>query len=183
MKTLTNYLIIITVVFNIQCSAQNHTSDVWVIRKIKTNYVQRGVNDKYELPNELKGKRIQIQDSAIILAVIYKYYKGLALNDEFGDSIFFNKKIYFKRCEDDNLNIQYPGNEFLDCITNIIDTCNIGGTFLTLLGVKEDGINALVSISVKHSKSRCILFILKKNKEVVLYSENDSLLLFLSKEK
>lgn len=54
--------------------------------------------------------------------------------------------------------------------------------FLNLLKVKGNGVNAYLSPSGKHSKTKCILFILKENKEAVLFSENDFLLLFLTKK-
>ena len=79
------------------------------------------------------------------------------------------------------MSIQYPGNEFLRCTLDNEDTCLISETFLGLLNVKEDGVNAYLSMKGRHSNSRCVLFVLKEGKEVVLYNGNDFLLLFLTR--
>lgn len=171
---------IITVLCS-QCSAQKH-STVWKVEKVKTSYVQKGVNDGYELSLNLKGKLIQIEDSLLILTEIRKNYVGSALNDEFSDTIILEKSIFFKEQKDDEYTLQYPSDEFVECVQNSNDTCFAGEAFLNLLEVKSNGVNAYISSYGKHSKTRCILFILKENKKAVLYSENDFLLLFLTKK-
>lgn len=162
--------------------AQQH-STLWQIRKIKTNYIQRGVNDKFELPYQLKGKYIQIEDSLLKVAEVRKNILGSALSDEFSDTIILEKKIFFKRVKNNAYSLQYPGDEFTECVQNNKDTCTAGETFLNLLKVKNDGVNAYLSSSGKDSKTKCILFILENNNEAILFSENDFLILFLTKKK
>lgn len=165
-----------------QCTAQKH-STVWEVTSVKTNYVQKGISDEYELPLGLKGKHIQIQDSLLTIAEIKKKYVGSALSDEFSDTIILEKKIFFKRQKDDEYTLQYPSDEFVECVQNDSDTCFASEAFLNLLEVKGNGVNAYLSSSGKHSKTKCILFILKENEEAVLFSENDFLLLFLTKKQ
>lgn len=178
----TTVLIFIIAILCSQCSARKRSS-VWKVKNVKTNYVQKGINDEYELSLDLKGKGIGIQDSLLIITEIRKNYVGSALSDEFGDTINFEKKIFFKKRKDDKLSIQYPGNEFMECMLSGNDTCLIGESFLNFLEVKGNGVNAYLSSSGKHSKTKCILFIVKENKEMVLFSENDFLLLFLTKNR
>jgi hypothetical protein len=165
-----------------QCSAQKQ-STIWKVENVKTSYVQKGISDEYELPLHLKGKRIQIQDSLLTLTEVRKNYVGSALNDEFSDTIILEKRIFFKRQKDDEYTLQYPSDEFVECIRNNNDTCFASEAFLNLLEVKDNGVKAYLSSSGKHSKTKCILFILKENKEAVLFSENDFLLLFLTKKQ
>jgi hypothetical protein len=182
MKTIVSIFII--AVFCKQCSAQKH-STVWKVENVKTNYVQKGIldTDYYKPPKYLIGKRLQIQDSLLTLTEVRKNYVGSALGDEFSDTIILEKRIFFKTQKDDEYSLQYPGDEFAECIKNNNDTCFASETFLNLLGVKGNGVNAYLSSSGKHSKTKCILFILKENKEAVLFSENDFLLLFLTKKQ
>lgn len=166
-----------------QCSAQKH-STVWVVKRTKTNYVPKGIldTDYYKPPKLLKEKRIQIQDNLLILTEIRKNYVGSALSNEFGDTVILKKEVFFKKQKDDEMSTMYPGDEFVECVQNNNDTCFASEAFLNLLEVKGNGVNAYLSSSGKHTKTKCILFILKEDKKAVLYSENDFLLMFLSKK-
>jgi len=179
MKTIVPIFII--AVLCSQCSAQKR-STMWKVENLKTNYVQKGVSDKYELPLHLKGKHIQIQDSLLTLSEIRKKYVGSTLSDEFSDTIILEKRVFFKRQKDDEYTLQYTSDEFVECVQNNNDTCFASEAFLNLLKVKGNGVNAYLSSSGVHSKTKCILFILKENKDAVLFSENDFLLLFLTKK-
>lgn len=175
-------LIFLIVVLYGQCSAQRYSA-TWVVKDVLTNYVQKGIEDVYELPTNLKGKRIQIQDSLITIPEIRKNYIGTSLSDEFGDTIILEKKIFFKRQKDNEFTLQYPGDEFAGCVRNNNDTCFASDAFFNLLKVKGNDVHGYLSLSGKHSHTKCILFILKENNVAVLYSENDFLLLFLAKNE
>ena len=172
------FSIFIMVLLNSQCSTQK-SSTVWKIVGIKTNYVKKGLVDDYELPYGLRGKEVEIEDSLLIISEIRRSHVDTAFRDEFGDTIKFKKKIFFRKIEDDELSIQYPGDEFTECILSNNDTCSISETFLNLLGVNANGVNAYLSSPGKHSKTKCVLFIVKEKKELVLFSESDFLLFFL----
>jgi len=94
MKTIVPIFII--AVLCSQCSAQK-CSTMWKVENLKTNYVQKGVSDEYELPLHLKGKHIQIQDSLLTLTEIRKNYVGSALSDEFSDTIILEKRVCSKK--------------------------------------------------------------------------------------
>ncbi|HTN46336.1 MAG TPA: hypothetical protein VL098_08320 [Flavipsychrobacter sp.] len=168
-------------VFVCQCSAHKNIT-VWTVKEVKTNYVQKGSDDKFELPFNLKGKKMQLLDSLIILSEVRRNYLGSTLSDEFTDTIFLKDRIFFKREKDDTNAQVYPGDEFTECIRSNNDTCFISNTFLNLLGFKGNGIEAYLSPFGKHTKTKCIFFVLKEDKEIVLYCENDFLLLFFVKE-
>jgi hypothetical protein len=176
--------IFIIVVLCSQCSAQKRCIE-WKVRNVKTNYVQKGIldTDYYKPPKYLIGKCIQIQDSLLTLTDIRKNYVGSVLNDGFSDTIILEKRIFFKRREDDDFSRMYPGDELVECIQKDSDTCFASEAFLNLLEVKGNGVNAYLSSSGKYSKTKCVLFILKENKEAVLFSENDFLLLFLTNKQ
>jgi hypothetical protein len=175
-------VILLITVFCTQCSAQDPSS-IWQVKDMKTTYTPKGVSDRYELPLDLKGKEIKFQYNLLTLTEIRKNYIGSALNDEFGDTIILEKKVLFKRQDDDDISKMYPGDEFIECVQNYNDTCFASESFFNLLGFKDDVINAYISPVGKHSKTKLILFVLRENREMVLYSENDFLLLFLSKNK
>lgn len=174
--------IFIVAVLCSQCSAQKLSTE-WKVRSVKTNYVQKGILDVdyYKPPKYLIGMNLQIKDRLIILPIISKNYIGSTISDEFRDTIIIEKRMSFKRREDDEVSIQFPGDEFVECITSNEDTCSIGKSFLNLLEIKGNTINAYLSLSGKYSKTKYVLFILEENKEAVLFSENDFLLLFLTK--
>jgi len=180
MKTMVS--IFIVAILCGKCLAQKNFT-VWKVENVKKNYVQKGFSDEYELPLYLKGKHIRIQDSLLVIAEIKKNYIGSSLSDEFGDTIILKKNVFFRRQKDDEYTLQYPGDELEECILNKNDTCFVSGAFLTLLEENGNGVNGYISSFGKHSKTKCILFILKKGKEVALYSENDFLLLFFSRNK
>jgi hypothetical protein len=176
-------VIFLICLFGIQCSAQN-SKNVWHVQNVKTNYVPKGILDTgyYKPPKYLKGKRIITNDSILILTDIRMNYIASALTNEFSDTIILEKKVLFKKLNDDKTNKMYPGDEFIECVQHNNDTCFASESFFNLLGFKEDVINAYISPVGKHSKTKLILFLLKENKKV-LYSENDFLLLFLSKNR
>lgn len=168
-----------------QCSAQKR-STAWKVENVKTNYVQKGIldTDYFTPPKRLIGTKIHLQGNQIILSSTFKKRMEWSnLTEQFGDTIYFKKPIHFQRRADDDLSRMYPGDELIDCVQNNNDTCFASEAFLNLLEVKGNGVNAYLSSSGKHSKTKCILFILKENKEVVLFSENDFLLLFLTKKQ
>lgn len=183
MKTLVPIFII--AVLCSQCSAQKH-STVWKVENVKTNYVQKGTldTDYFTPPKRLIGTKIHLKDNRIILSNAFKKRIDWSnLIEQFGDTIYFEKAVYFKRREDDDLSRIYPGDELIECVQNNNNTCFASEAFLNLLEVKGNGVNAYLSSSGRHSKTKCILFILKENKEAVLFSENDFLLLFLTKKQ
>jgi hypothetical protein len=180
MKTIVP-IFIITVLLS-QCSAHKR-SNVWKVESLEINYLQKGVSDEYELPLHLKGRFIKIQDSLLIITEIRKNYVGSTLNDEFRDTIILEKRVFFKRQKDNEYTMKYPSDEFVDCVQSNADTCFASESFLNLLKIKGNGVNAYLSSTGKHSKTKCILFILKENKKAVLFSENDFLLLFLTKKQ
>lgn len=174
-------LIFIVFVLYDQCLAQKCT--LWKIKHIKTNYIEKGPLDKYNLPLYLKGKHIQIQDSLLILTEIrkkaIKNHSGFLRN--LNDTMILKKRIFFKRQKDDEITLKYPGDEIIECTIDN-DTCFASESFLNLLEIKDNDVNAYLTPLNKY-KSRCILFILKENNKMVLYSEDDFLLLFLKKIK
>lgn len=174
-------LIFIITVLCSQCSAQK-PNNRWKVVKVKTNYVQKGILDKYQLPLRLKDKEVQIHDSLLIVTDIRKNYTGSSLNDDFGDTILMKKKVLFKKRVDDQLSSLYPGDEFIECVQSGSDTCLASMAFFKLLESKGNDVFAYVSTPSKHSKTKCILFLVKENSKAVLYSENDFLLLFLTKQ-
>ena len=164
-----------------KCSAQKQSA-AWVIKDAKTNYVPKSNldTDYYKPPKYLKGRQIQIQDSLLIISEVRNNYVGSALSDEFGDTVTLKKKTFFKMQKDDEMSIMFPGDELAECIQGINDTCSVSATFLKLLEVKGNWVKGYLSSTGKHSKTKCILFMLKEDK-AVLYNENDFLLLFLSR--
>lgn len=163
-----------------QCSVQIYSTE-WEVIRVKSNYVQKGIldTDYYLPPKYLVGKKLYLIDSLVVLSDINKNFPNSALNEDFGDTLIIEKSIIFKKREDDEPSILFPGSEVVECLENDEDTCVIGRTFFSLLEIEDNVVSAYISSSGKNSKTRCILFILKKNRELVLYCENDFLLLFL----
>lgn len=181
MKSIIQFLLI--AVFGNPCFAQK-TSDIWKISRAKTNYIPKGFldTDYYKPPKYLKGKRIRLQDSLIIKLYRNQRHDDLVLANDFGDTIRLEKRIYIQRREDDEMSIRYPGDELTDCIIEVSDTCMASNHFMNLLNSKANNLTAYLSEVNRHSKWRCILFVLKEDKEMVLYIPNNFLLLFLRKK-
>lgn len=171
-------------IFNSKSIAQN-TFKKWKIDKVLTNYVQKGDidSDYFKPPTNLKRKEIAVLDNKIVIDRIRANYVGSYLQSEFGDTLLLEKKIYFKSRKDDLHSKKYPGDEISECSANNIDTCYLSNSFFDLLDTKEDVITAYLSMKGLHSEGRCYLFIIERGKRMVLYSENDMLLLFLKKKK
>jgi|GEM_PF-4185579 len=176
-----SFLFMITLVC-IQCSIQKN-STFWVTKNLKTTYVKKGKNDEFELPLQLKGKRIQIQDSLLILTEVRRQSIGSTLYNEFNDTIILKQTVLFKKQKDNEYSLIYPGSEFLDCIHHNKDICFAGENFFKLLEVEGNEVQSYITSIGKHSMTKCILFIKNENQELVLFIENDFLLLFFSKSK
>jgi len=166
-----------------QCSTQK-SSHIWTVKDVKTNYIQKGTEDIFEIPRHLMNQNLPILgDSLIILTPAFKEkMKGSNLTEQFGDTIFLEKKVYFQRREDDELSIKYPGDELSDCVFQTGDTCKVSNNFLNILGTNDNDIRAFLSMNDKESKTRCFLFVLNDGKEMALYSDNDFLIFFLKKK-
>jgi hypothetical protein len=174
--------IFITVILFIQCSAQNHTNK-WKVVKVKSSYVQKGIldDDYYRPPKSLIKKKVQIKDSLLILTGIRREYQRLESSNAFGDTLIIEKRVSLISSRDDESSVLYPGDEFIECIKTKADTCLIGKTFLNLLEFNCEVINAYPLSSRKQRKVEGILFVLKEDNEIVLFIENEFLLLFLNR--
>lgn len=175
-------VLLMAMLFN-QCSVKKY-QNIWKVYGLKTNYIQKGIldSDYFVPPSYLLENEIEFTESRIIISNIRKIYAGSALASEFGDTIQLERKILFQRYKDDDQSIQYPGDELIDCILESSDTCKVSNHFLNILETKKNNLIAYLSEKGKLSKTRCILFVIKEDRKMVLYNENDFLLLFLAKD-
>lgn len=177
------FVILVLLLFT-ECSVKkNNEIGNWKVSRIKTNYIQKGQSDSFDLPVNLKGSQITWENNQFNLSEIKGKYNDLLFNDEFEDIIMFDKKVKFTKIKLDALSLKFPGDEISECVHTGIDSCLISENFLRLLESKNESIFGYISETGKHSKSKLILFVVKENKKLVLYDENDFLMLFLKPVK
>lgn len=154
----------------------------WIVSDVKTTYVEKGPRDRYEIPNWLIGKRMVFTDSLMMIGEIRNNYPGSSLHGDYKDSVAIVWSTRFLRRSGSALDLRYPDDEITLCAVELTDTCTISDEFMKLIEVNDSDVMAYVSEIGSHSATRCFVFVTKEGEEMVLFSPNDSILLFLRKD-
>lgn len=177
---LKSYIYIVTslylILVNYSC---NITTEIFQVTDVKTTYVSKGPLDNYELSVDLVNTKFIITDSFMLINELMKDNPDNIINEEFGDTIYFERVMEIqKKTKSDGYN-QYPYEDLSSCINDAnVKNCVINQTFFEL--IRADGLttmNATISKQGKYGQY-CVLFDLGKKRKV-LYFENDFLLLDL----
>ncbi|MPT33924.1 MAG: hypothetical protein E2604_02250 [Flavobacterium sp.] len=121
------------------------------------------------------NKEIHLSDNKII------FDKSLQNSDVYADTLFFKDQFKARKIKDNNLTIQYPGDELNNCLVEK-DSCEVGESFLRILGFKGDELMFSIFTTGEPNEYKFKLFYIN-HKKLALLSDNDFLLFILDKKE
>lgn len=156
----------------------------WIIKDVKTSHILKGPLEEFELPTGILGKKIIIKDKKIDLTSIMKNIDDLFIYENHSPFFCTKEKVVLKIIKDNPHN-QFPGDE-LDYVfgdENNAKSCKVGSSFTNILKVNINNKELLCfKIYGKNNfNSQSLLITTRNPNELIFFSYNDELILFLKK--